>query len=59
MNTEYCPLNKENKEMERIARVWIDDSFLDLEVEDNYNSEDELYEAVVNYVFNTISIEII
>lgn len=59
MNTEYCPLSTGDKQMERIARVWIDDNFLDLEVEDNYNSEDELYEAVVEYVFNTISIEII
>ena len=45
--------------MERIVRVWIGNDFVEFEAEDNYESEDEFYEAVVAYVYDSISIEIL
>ncbi len=44
----------------RTVRVWIDDDFVEFEVDSTqYNSEDELYEAVVTYVYEVLSIEIL
>ena len=46
--------------MERTVRVWIGDGYVEYEIEDNGEwTEDELYEAVVEDVYSTISIEII
>ena len=45
--------------MERIVRVWIGNDFVEFEAEDNYESEDEFYEFVVAYVYDSISIEIL
>ena len=46
--------------MERIVRVWIGNDFVEYEIEDNSDwTEDELYEAVVEDVYSTMSIEII
>lgn len=46
--------------MERIARVWIGNDYVEFEFEDNEDwNEDELYEAVVNYVYDVISVEIL
>ena len=46
--------------MERIVRVWIGNDYVEYEIEDNSDwTEDELYEAVVEDVYNTMSIEIL
>ena len=46
--------------MERIARVWIGNDYVEFEFEDNQGfNEDELYEAVVNYVYDNLSVEIL
>ena len=46
--------------MERIVRVWIGNDFVEYEIEDNGGwTEDELYEAVAEDVYNSISIEIL
>ena len=46
--------------MERIVRVWIGNDYIEYEIEDNSNwTDDELYEAVVEDVYNSISIEIL
>ena len=46
--------------MEKIVRVWIGNDYVEFEFEANQNwSEDELYEAVVQYVYETISVEIV
>ena len=45
----------------RTVRVWIDDDYLEREIEVHAKeyTEDELYEAVVDYVYSNISIEVI
>ena len=46
--------------MERLVRVWIGNDYVEYEIEDNSEwTEDELYEAVVEDVYNTISVEIL
>lgn len=46
--------------MERIVRVWIGNDYVEYEIEDNGNwTEDELYEAVVEDVYSSISIDIL
>ncbi len=46
--------------MERTVRVWIGNDYIEYEIEDNRDwTEDELYEAVVEDVYSTISIEIL
>ena len=47
--------------MERIVRVWIGNDYVEYEIEDNgdWDNEDDLYEAVLEDVYNTISVEII
>lgn len=46
--------------MEQIVRVWIGNDYVEFEFENNLNlNEDELYEAVVNYVYDNISVEIL
>ncbi len=46
--------------MERIARVWIGNDYVEFEFECNSDwTEDELYEAVVEDVYNSISVEIL
>lgn len=46
--------------MERLVRVWIGNDYVEYEFEDNGEwTEDELYEAVVEDVYNTISVEIL
>ena len=45
--------------MERIVRVWIDNDYIEYEVDATGIPEDELYEAVVNDVYDTISVEIL
>ena len=46
--------------MERIVRVWIGNDYVEYEFEDNGDwTEDELYEAVVQDVYDTISVEIL
>lgn len=46
--------------MERIVRVWIGNDYVEYEVEDNQDwNEDEFYEAVCEDVFSTISIEVL
>ena len=46
--------------MERIVRVWIGNDYVEYEVDVNADwTEDQLYAAVVEDVYNTISIEII
>ena len=46
--------------MERVVRVWIGNDYVEYEFEDNTEmSEDQLYEAVVNDVYNKISIDIV
>ena len=46
--------------MERIARVWIGNDYVEFKFEDNSDwTEDELYEAVVEDVYNSISVEIL
>ena len=47
-------------QMERIVRIWIGNDYLEYEIEDNGDwTEDELYEAVLEDVYNTISLEIL
>ena len=46
-------------DMEKIVRVWIGNDYVEFEAEDNCDSEDEFYEAIVNDVYNSISIEIL
>lgn len=51
---------QEGVTMERIVRVWIGNDFVEYEIEDNGGwTEDELYEAVAEDVYNSISIEIL
>ena len=52
---------KEVEDNYRIVRVWVNDDYLELEIEvhEEEYTEDELYETVVNYVYNNISIEVI
>ena len=46
--------------MERIVRVWIGNDYVEYEIEDNGGwTEDELYEAVVEDVYNSITIEVL
>ena len=46
--------------MERLVRVWIGNDYVEYEIEDNSDwTEDELYEAVVEDVYNSISVEIL
>lgn len=46
--------------MERIVRIWIGNDYVEYEFEDNGDwTEDELYEAVVEDVYNTMSVEIL
>ena len=46
--------------MEKIVRVWIGNDYVEYEADVDPNmTEDELYEAVVNDVYSTISIEIL
>ena len=46
--------------MERIVRVWIGNDYVEYEIEDNTDwTEDELYEAVLEDVYNSISVEIL
>lgn len=46
--------------MEHLVRVWIGNDYVEYEFEDNGEwTEDELYEAVVEDVYNTISVEIL
>lgn len=59
MNTKYCSINEREGLMERTVRVWVGNEFLEFEVHDNFNSEDELYKAVFQYVIESLSIEII
>ena len=44
----------------RIIRVWVDNEFLEIEVDGCANlSEDEVYQAAAEYVYDRISIEVI
>ena len=46
--------------MARTVRVWIGNDYIEFEFEDNNDwTEDELYEAVVEDVYNSISVEIL
>ena len=46
--------------MERIVRVWIGNDYVEYEIEDNGDwAEEDLYEAVLEDVYNIISVEII
>lgn len=45
--------------MERTVRVWIDESFIEFEVENDFESEDDLYETVFEYVMDAITIQIV
>ena len=47
--------------MERIARIWIGNDYIEYEIGDDgdWENEDDLYEAVLEDVYNTISVEII
>lgn len=47
--------------MERLVRVWIGNDYVEYEIEDNgdWANEDDLYEAVVEDVYNSISVEIL
>ena len=45
--------------MERTIRIWIDESFIEFEVEDDFESEDDLYEAVFEHVMDAITIQIV
>ena len=46
--------------MERIVRVWIGNDYVEYEIEDNGGwTEDELYEAIVKDVYDSISIEVL
>lgn len=49
----------EGEQTMRTVRVWVDDDFIEFEVEDVYESESELYEDVWEYVMNAITIEIV
>lgn len=46
--------------MERIVRVWIGNDYVEFELDNDLDlNEDELYETVVNYVYDVISVEIL
>lgn len=47
--------------MERTVRVWIGNDYIEYEFEDNgdWIDEDELFEAVVEDIYNTINVEIL
>ena len=46
--------------MERIVRVWVGNDYVEYEFDyEGDMSEDELYEAVCEDVFSTISIEVL
>lgn len=46
--------------MERIVRVWIGNDYVEFELDNDEDlNEDELYETVVNYVYDVISVEIL
>lgn len=47
--------------MERTVRVWIGNDCIEYEFEDNgdWVDEDELFEAVVEDIYNTINVEIL
>ena len=47
--------------MERIARIWIGNDYIEYEIGDDsdWENEEDLYEAVLEDVYNTISVEII
>ena len=46
--------------MERTVRVWFGNDYIDIDIDvrEEWN-EDEVYEAAVSYVYNTISIEVL
>ena len=58
---EYgAPYDYKEFQMERTVRVWIGNDYVEFEFEDNSDwTEDELYEAVVEDVYNSISVEIL
>ena len=44
----------------RVIRVWVDNEFLEIEVDGCAGlSEDEMYQAAAEYVYDRISIEVI
>ena len=44
----------------RIVRVWIDNDFIEFEIDQSDGmSEEEFYEKAVGYVFDTVSVEIV
>ena len=47
--------------MERIVKVWIGNDYIEYEFEDegDWIDEDELYQAVVEDVYDSISVEIL
>lgn len=46
--------------MERTVRVWIGNDYVEFELDNDLDlNEDELYETVVNYVYDNISVEIL
>ena len=45
---------------ERIVQIWIDDSFMEIELNQPKNwDEDKFYQEVVNYVLSNISIDVL
>ena len=58
---EYgAPYDYKEFQMEQIVRVWIGNDYVEFELENDLDlNEDELYEAVVNYVYDNISVEIL
>ncbi len=45
---------------ERIIQVWIDDSFMEIELNQPADwDEDKFYQEAVNYVFSNISIDVL
>ena len=57
----YDSREKQDQEtiMERTVRIWIDESFIEFEVENDFESEDDLYEAVFEHVMDAITIQIV
>jgi len=46
--------------MERLVRVWIGNDYVEYEVDVDPNwTEDEIYEAAVEDVYNSISVEVL
>lgn len=46
--------------MERLVRVWIGNDYVEFEIDVDSNwTEDEIYEAVVEDVYNSISVEVL